>query len=93
LLGAILDADAGALADVLVVGAFVGILESPPAAHVVDQDGLEVSAARLHVIDELLQRIAAIESKTTFALVGICPNNLNSSLAGVLPNCVSLVLG
>ena len=38
LLGAVDDADAGALADVLVVGALVGVLEAAPPADVVDED-------------------------------------------------------
>ena len=42
LLGAILHADAGTLANVFVVGAFVGILEAAPAADVVDEDDCEV---------------------------------------------------
>jgi hypothetical protein len=42
LLGAVGDLDAGAAADVLVVGALVGILEAAPAADVVDQDDLKI---------------------------------------------------
>jgi hypothetical protein len=49
LLGAVGDLDAGAAADVLVVRALVGILKSPPAADVVDQDDLEVGTAVLNV--------------------------------------------
>ena len=42
LLGAVLNADAGALADVFVVGALIGVLKPAPAADVVDQDGREI---------------------------------------------------
>ena len=42
LLGAIVDFDARFAADEFVVGAFVRVLETAPAAHVVDQYGLEV---------------------------------------------------
>ena len=54
LLGAVLNANACALADVFVVGALVGILEPAPAAHVIDQDHLEVGAPRLDDVDQLL---------------------------------------
>ena len=46
LLGAVVDVDAGPLADVLVVGALVGVLEAAPAADVVDEDGVEVGLRR-----------------------------------------------
>jgi hypothetical protein len=42
LLGAILHADASALADVFIVGALIGVLETAPPADVVDKDGREV---------------------------------------------------
>ena len=44
LLGAILHADAGALADVFVIGALVRILKPAPAADVVDEDGREIGS-------------------------------------------------
>ena len=49
LLGAVVHLDARVAADVLVVGALVGVLEPAPAADVVDQDDLEVGAAALDV--------------------------------------------
>ena len=42
LLGAILNADAGALADIFVIGALVGVLEPAPAAYIVNQDRPEI---------------------------------------------------
>ena len=55
LLGAVGDLNAGAFADVLVVGAFVGILEAAPAADVIDEDDREVRLAAFDVLDQLLQ--------------------------------------
>ena len=46
LLGAVVDLDAGAAAEVLVVGALVGVLEPAPAADVVDEDRAEIGARR-----------------------------------------------
>ena len=62
LLRAVVDGDAGALADVLVVGAFVGVLEPAPAADVVDQDRLEVGRSRSgRRRSARLQRVPAVD--------------------------------
>jgi hypothetical protein len=42
LLGAVLNTNVSAPADVFVVGALVGILKPPPAAHVIDENHLEI---------------------------------------------------
>ena len=75
LLGAVVHGDAGALADVLVVGALVGVLEAAPAADVVDQHHLEVGAAALDVGDQPLQLVAALQPQPALALVGIAAND------------------
>ena len=63
LLGAVVDADAGALADVLVVGALVGVLEPAPAADVVDEDGLRSRRCRSATSSiSCLQRVAAVDA-------------------------------
>jgi hypothetical protein len=67
LLGAVGDLDAGAAADVLVIGALIGVLESPPAADVVDQDDLKIGFARLDITDQLLQRDASIDAQPALA--------------------------
>ena len=59
--GAVVHGDAGALADVLVVGALVGVLEAAPAADVIDQHHLEVGAAALDVGDRPLQLVEALQ--------------------------------
>jgi len=45
LLGAIGDIDAGTLADVFVIGAFIRILKPAPAAYVINQNDIEVGRA------------------------------------------------
>jgi len=60
LLGAILDGDACSATDVLVVSALIGILEPPPAADVVDENGREVGVPVLNVSDEPLKRVPAV---------------------------------
>jgi hypothetical protein len=60
LLGAILHADASALADIFVVSALVRILKPAPAADVVDEDGRKIGHSMLDVFDQLLQPIASI---------------------------------
>jgi len=93
LLGAVGNLDAGAAADVLVVGALVGVLETPPAADVVDQDDLEVRLARLDLLDQPLQGQSSIDAQTALALVGIGPDDLDATSGGVLSNLVALILG
>src|SRR5204863_9044561 len=80
LLGAVLDAYADAFADVFVVGAFVGILEAAPPAHVIDKDGLEVGFATLDIFEQLFQGVAAIQTQAALALVGIGPDDFDAAL-------------
>ena len=93
LLGAVVHGDAGALADVLVVGALVGVLEPPPAADVVDQHHLEVGAPALDVGDQPLQLVAALQPQPALALVGIGANDQQAVPLGVLADLFRLVLG
>jgi hypothetical protein len=79
LLGAVLHTDAGALADVFIVRAFIGILESSPATHIGDQDGRKIRRVILDVFDELLQPISSFYSEPAFLFVGICANDLDVS--------------
>jgi len=58
--------DIGTAADVLVIGALVGVLEAPPAADVIDQDGFEVGSARLDIVDQLLERVPALDLSPLF---------------------------
>ena len=92
LLGTILDADPRTLANVLVVGALVGILKPTPAAHVVDEDHREVGIAALDIVDELLERVSAIEAEPTAPLIGIGAHDLNATAFGILPDGVGLIL-
>jgi hypothetical protein len=92
LLGAVGDLNPGAAADVLVVRAFVGVLESAPAADVVDEDDLEIGLARLHVGDQLLERLPAVDAQPALALVGVGADDLDVAPGGVLADLVALVL-
>ena len=93
LLGAVVDGDAGALADVLVIGALVGILEAAPAADVVDEDGREVGPAGLNVIDQALERSRPVERQTALARVGVGADDLDAAPRRILADDVGLVLG
>ena len=83
LLGAVVDRDAGSLADVLVVGALVGVLEAAPAADVVDEDRAEIGAAgsgrRRSAASARRGRRAAGRSSR----VGVGPHDLEAALRGV----------
>ena len=58
--GTVLNPHTGFLADEFIVRAFVRILESAPPAYVVDEDKVEVRAAKNHVANEVFQGLAAI---------------------------------
>ena len=92
LLGAVGDLNSGAAADVLVIGALVSVLKPTPAAHVIDQDDLEVRVARFDVLDQLLQRLATINAQPALAFVGVGPDDLDVAPGGVLTDLVGLVL-
>ena len=61
LVAAVMGPDAGSGTFMLVIGAFVGILKSAPAADVIDEDCLEVGLAGLDLGHRVLQCLAAIE--------------------------------
>ena len=79
--------------DVLVVGAFICILESAPTADVVDQNDLKIDVTGLDVFDQLLQCLSTVDAQTAFSFVGIGPNDLDAASSGVFPNLVGLVFG
>lgn len=91
LLCAVRDLDARATADVFVIGALIGVLESAPAADVIDQNDLEVRAACLDVLDQLLQRPPPIDAQAALALVGIGANDFDVAPSRVLADLVGLV--
>ena len=92
LLGNVGDVDVLALADVLVIRRFVRVLEPPPATDVVDQDQVEVGVAGFDIGDQALQRGAAVDGQTAFALVGVGSDDLDVAPLGVLANLVGLVV-
>jgi hypothetical protein len=91
LLGAVLDTDAGPFADVFVISALVRILEPAPAAHVVDENGREVSRSVLNVVDQLLQGIAAIQPKSALSLIGIGANDFDPASSSILLDRFGLI--
>ena len=81
----------GLLANELVVSAFVGVLETAPAAHVIDQDVAVVrfSAARVRIRSE--DRIFFMRG-ATFALVPIGFDDLKNMRVCVGHNRWGLIL-
>src|SRR5690554_1713298 len=78
--------------DVLVVGAFVGVLKAAPAADIVDKDDIEIGIARLHIVNELLKCLSAVYTQTALAVVRIGPNDLKVAAFRVFSDGVALVL-
>lgn len=62
LLGAILDANSGAFAAVLVVGRFVCVLKATPSADVVNQENREIRAPLMNVGHQQFEGVSAFDS-------------------------------
>ena len=67
LLAAIMNANAGAGADMLMVGAFVGILKPAPTADFINQDGGEVGRPGSNLGDQILDSLAAVDPQAASA--------------------------
>ena len=70
----------------------VGILETTPAAHVVDQDQFEVGVFGKHIRDQVLQPLAAADVEPALSLICISPDDLDIVVLGVIADPVRLVL-
>jgi hypothetical protein len=86
-------AEAGLLAEELVVGALVGVLEAAPAADVVNQDELEIDAAGADVLEQPLQSLASTDVQPAFALIGVGVDDLDPMVLGIVFDTIGLVLG
>jgi hypothetical protein len=93
LLGAVFHRDAGAFADVFVMGTLVGVLDPAPTADVVDEDNGEVGAPWPHIIQQPLQRVAACDTEAAFAVIRVGLSKLDATSLGVFPDRVGLGLG
>lgn len=69
LLGAIVNANIGALADVFVLGALVYVLKSAPSTHVVNQNIGIVSAPALNITNQVTQTIPTLDIQPTPCLI------------------------
>src|ERR1039458_4298844 len=92
LLGAIVHINLRASANVLVIGALVGILESSPTADIVDKNCTEIRLAILHIANQLFQRISTVNSKAAFAGIRVCPRDDHSSAFGILLDDFPLII-
>src|ERR1035441_9667863 len=81
-----------ASANVLVIGALVGILESSPTADIVDKNCTEIRLAILHIANQLFQRISTVNSKAAFAGIRVCPRDDHSSAFGILLDDFPLII-
>lgn len=81
-----------ALADVFVIGAFVRILETAPAADIIDEDHVEVGCASFHIRDETLQGRPSTDGEPSLAVVCIGANDLDATLFGIFADLVGLVV-
>ena len=91
-LGAVLHTHAGLSAHELVVGALVGVLETAPPAHIIDEDRLEAAAAGQHVCQQASQTLPALDGEPAYAFVGVSGDDLASVRGGVQRDRCLLVL-
>ena len=76
LLHAVVDLDVGFLTGILDRRALVGVLETSPAAYVVDQDRVEAGLFPFRVFQHLPHAGPIFEPQATFCLVGIGGHDL-----------------
>ncbi|MCY1532360.1 hypothetical protein D9M68_676310 [compost metagenome] len=93
LLGAVLNGNSRLPATHLVAGADVRVLETPPAADVINQNGRVVRPPILNIIEKPFQRFAPLKPQTTFACVAIDPDDVEGVGGGIQTNRVELVFG
>ena len=91
LFGAVVDRDTHPPADIFVVRAFVGILESAPAADIVNEDVGELRATFLDIADHLRERVATLDVQTAFPLVGVFLHDGQSTALRVFADDIHLV--
>jgi hypothetical protein len=93
LLGAVFDLLVGSTANVFVVGGFICILEPAPPADVIDEDHLKIGGAFLHILDQLLQGLAALDPEAAFPGIGIGAHQFETAFLCVFADRVGLVFG
>lgn len=75
--------DAGLAASVLETGALVGSVETPPAAGIEEEGGVEVAGAALDIAEHLPESGWNVDPQAAAALVAIDPDQLHAAVARV----------
>jgi len=91
--GAIMNRDSSPAAEVFIIGALIGILNSAPPADVVQKDGGENDLPALDIPNHLRQSVAVLDINATLAPVRILFDDLHPMAFGILPDDVHLVAG
>lgn len=91
LLRAVVHGNSLAATDELVVGTFVGVLESTPTAHVIDEDRAELPFSGFDVGDHPREGLTSFDLKTAFPLVRIHPDDLHPPPGRIIPNHIHLI--
>ncbi len=95
-----MDLYAGPFTDELVVGTFVDVLKASPAADVVDEDAIELSAPALDILQKPLQPVPPCEAQSAPAHVRVGGHQLDAPAcrvggdrSGLVLDRISLVIG
>ena len=91
--GAVLNGYACPDAAEFVVGPFVGLLESAPAAHVINEDGAKTRLPTFDDSQQVLQRVSAVDAHAALPGVDERAHNFDTASIGEALNSVVLVLG
>ncbi len=91
LFGAIVDVDPCAPADVLVVGAFICVLEAAPSADVVDKNDVEIRPSRRDRFNQLFQGFPAFDPQPALSFIGVSADDLHAAPCSVGLDCCRLV--
>src|ERR1051325_2515325 len=80
-------------ANIFIIGAFIGILEPPPSADIVNKDVGERCLAVLNILDHPRQGVASLDIQAALAFIRILSDDLHSTTLGVFADNVHLVAG
>ena len=79
-----MDGNSRRLAQEFVVRCLIRILGPSPSADIVNQNSAKVRLTSFHSLNQLLQGVATIDSKTTVALISVGPDYFHSSPSRIL---------
>ena len=88
-----MDSNPRAPADVLKIGALVGVLETSPATDVICENALENGIPGFHLPDHALQALALLNAEPAFTFIREYPDDFHPPPCSKFLDAIELVLG